>query len=95
VAASKNVAIYDFKTTDVKPAESIYACLPNEKIYCIGALNTINSFHYCVGTTNNILLMDTRYPNKPVVCWEHHLANDHPRTIQLTKDQSDPDLGKK
>jgi hypothetical protein len=39
--------------------------------------------------------MDTRYPHKPVVCWEHHLIDDPPNIMQLSKDQSNPDLGKK
>ncbi|KAI8328707.1 hypothetical protein BC941DRAFT_217394 [Chlamydoabsidia padenii] len=95
VASSTEVTMLEYSADGGKlPRRLLFKCSSeDQQIHCLGGLDIRNSFLFCVGTDDYILLMDTRYPNQPVICWKHYLFDDPPRFMQLFKDKNDPDLG--
>ncbi|ORZ17404.1 hypothetical protein BCR42DRAFT_414547 [Absidia repens] len=92
VSSSRHAAILDFKTDKIYPEKLLYSCSDDQRIYCLESLESMYTFQFCISTKDRIIVMDTRYPNQPIISWKHHFNDSPPTFMELVKDPLNSDI---
>ncbi|CAO3652852.1 unnamed protein product [Cunninghamella blakesleeana] len=89
IASKKKVEYIDFRPSAVLPRYTLFECNENDQIYALGKIKSKNSYQYSISTEKLIHLLDVRYPNQPVISWNHQSMLDPPTFIEMISDLFD------
>lgn len=64
-------------------SRTLYESQPGVRIYALSSPDTPHNFQCCIVTTSHILLLDTRYPNRPIITWTHHMDDNPPISVEF------------
>ncbi|KAG0191611.1 hypothetical protein DFQ28_011450 [Apophysomyces sp. BC1034] len=79
VASVNKVELINYRSV-VPQRYTIYEPPSEQRIYALGMPSLPHRNHVYIATTEEVLLIDARYPGQPVAQWAHHM-NDKPPTF--------------
>ncbi|CAB4431658.1 unnamed protein product [Rhizophagus irregularis] len=83
VASRISADLFDFRSRDVT---LIYDTNNEDKIFSFQRSPVYNAFEFILTTQNNVMLLDQRFPKRPMLMWPHHHSSP-PCGVNITKNE--------
>ncbi|CAB5194356.1 unnamed protein product [Rhizophagus irregularis] len=83
VASRISADLFDFRSRDVT---LIYDTNNEDKIFSFQRSPVYNAFEFILTTQNNVMLLDQRFPKRPMLMWPHHHSSP-PCGVNITMNE--------
>ncbi|CAI2183641.1 7747_t:CDS:2 [Funneliformis geosporum] len=88
VASRTSADIFDFRSRSVTLSQNLFDVNNKDKIFSFQRSPVSNAFEFILTTPNDVILLDQRFPKRPMLTWAHHHSSPPSGVNIITKKQT-------